>query len=110
MRGWVNLLLDAGILTHNNSGRLEIAKQAKPLEFYWVVPNHQTGWGTRKPKVPTLADIPQEYAKDKKVIDQAIEGYVRQSVIFIEKEQPHYSEFWSTFDVFHGGGKSCLVM
>mmetsp|Transcript_35825 Transcript_35825/g.86421 ORF Transcript_35825/g.86421 Transcript_35825/m.86421 type:complete len:602 (+) Transcript_35825:49-1854(+) len=110
MKGWVNLLLDAQILTQKKSGRLEIAKEAKPLEFYWVVPSHQSGWETKQPKIPRKSNIPLKFAKEKGVIDDAVTRFVRQFVIFIEKEQPQHSEFWSTFDLFHGGGKSCLVM
>ena len=110
MKGWVDLLIDAKILLLDDEGKLKIRAKAKPLEFYWVVPQHRTGWATRKPKIPTKSDIPKQYLKEKHVIDQAIEKHVRQFVIFIEKEQPRQSEFWSKFFPMQGGGDRCLMM
>ena len=117
MKGWVDLLLDAKILSIDDGGKLGISATAKPLEFYWVVPQHKIGWASRKPKVPTKLDIPKKYLDEKHVIDLAIERYVRQFVLFIEKEQPLQSEFWSKMEEFwsklnplEGGGDRCLLM
>lgn len=93
MKGWVDLLLDANILSNNMEGVLEISANATPLDFYWVVPQHKNGWMGRKPKIPTKHDIPTHYWKQKSVIDLAIQRYVRQFVLFIEEEQPQQSKF-----------------
>jgi hypothetical protein len=110
MKGWVDLLLDATILTLDKSEKLTINAKAQPLEFYWVVPNDKAGWATRRPKVPTKTDIPTKYLTQKDVIDQAIAKHVCQFVLFIEKEQPRRSEFWSNLVPLHGGGDKCILM
>jgi hypothetical protein len=110
MKGWVDLLLDATILTLEKSGKLTINAKAEPLEFYWVVPNDKAGWATRKPKIPTNADIPKKYLNQKDVIDQAIAKHVCQFVLFIEKEQPRQSAFWSQLVPLHDGGDKCILM
>ena len=114
MNGWVDLLLDAAILQRDKKGKLKIAAGAKQLDFYWVVPEHKKGWATRKPKLPTKADILKTDAKEKSVIDAAITKHVCQFVLFIEREQPQYSEFWSSLDVMRGRadqlGLGCHIM
>jgi hypothetical protein len=67
MKGWVDLLLDARILSVYDGGKLEISANAKPLEFYWIVPEHKTGWVAKKPKIPTKQDIPQKYRQENNV-------------------------------------------
>ena len=94
MKGWVNLLLDANILSSGNKFKLEINKKTEPLEFYWVVPRHKVSWEKRKPKTLTKSDIPEKYRNQKALIDEAVEKHVRQFVLFIEQEQPRQSEFW----------------
>ena len=110
MKGWVDLLLDATILTLEKSGKLTINAKAEPLEFYWVVPNEKVGWATRRPKIPKGADIPRKYIDQKDVIDQAIAKHVCQFVLFIEREQPRRSEFWSNWVPSRGGGEKCVLM
>jgi hypothetical protein len=110
MKGWVDLLLDATVLWVDESGKLTINAKAKPLEFYWVVPKEKFGWATRKPKVPTKTDVPKLYRNQKDVNDLAIVKHVHQFVLFIEKEQPRSSEFWSKLIPLQGGGERCILM
>jgi len=111
MKGWVDLLLDAKILSLGDGGKLTIIPNAQPLEFYWVVPEDRQGsWAKRKPKVPKKDDIPQKYDKQRAMITQAIERHVHQFVIFIEKDPPVQSEFWSAWNPIVGLRDSCLLM
>jgi hypothetical protein len=110
MKGWVELLLDAKILSLDNKEMLSINPEAAKLEFYWVVPKHQSGWETKKEKLPGKDDIPNKFLKQKDIIDKAIAEHVHQFVLFIEKEQPIHSEFWSNFVPMRGGGAYCLMM
>lgn len=110
MKGWVELLVDAEILLLSDKGILSINPKAKELEFYWVVPKHQTAWESKKEKVPTKDDIPATFLKQKKIIDAAIARHVHQIVLFIEQVQPVQSEFWSTFVPIRGGWESCRFM
>jgi hypothetical protein len=110
MKGWVELLLDAKILSLDEE-ILSINPEAVKLEFYWVVPKHQSGWETTKEKLPVNDDTPNKFLKQKDIIiDKAIVKHVHQFVLFIEKEQPFHSEFWSNFVPMCGGGEYCLLM
>eukprot|EP00978_Attheya_sp_CCMP212_P006624 scaffold15348_cov57-Attheya_sp.AAC.3 len=111
MKGWVELLLDAKILSLDvDKEMLSINPEAEKLEFFWVVPKHQSGWEKRKEKLTVNNDIPNKFLEQKYLIDKAIVKHVHQFVLFIEKEQPVYSELWSHFGPTRGGGDYCLLM
>lgn len=110
MNGWVDLLIDAEILSLDNKGKVKINPKAKPLEFYWVVPKHRVNWAKKKPKMPTNADFTDKYRRDKDVIDKAITKHVRQYVIFIGDAQPRQLEIWSSLIPLQGIGERCLLM
>eukprot|EP00978_Attheya_sp_CCMP212_P004732 scaffold10364_cov61-Attheya_sp.AAC.8 len=110
MKGWVELLLDAKILSLDDKEMLSIHPEAKQLEFYWVVPKHQRCWETRKEKSLLNGDIQDKFLAQKRIIDSAIKKHVHQCVLFIEKEQHIALEVWYEFLPMRVGGDYCLLM
>ena len=80
--GWVELLVDAGILVSTKSP-LAIAKDAKVLTFYWLVPSWKDSKWANTAKTLRKNDCSGLTPKDIAVANEAVRKYVVQNVVLI---------------------------